>query len=57
MIPSPTILITTILTLATGCLAQERRNAPNVLIPLVDDLGWNDMGFHAAKAPTPNINP
>ncbi len=35
---------------------QDRRAAPNVLILLVDDLGWNDVGFHAPNAPTPNLN-
>lgn len=31
-------------------------NAPNVLILLVDDLGWNGVGFHARTAPTPHLN-
>ena len=35
---------------------QTASAAPNVLILLVDDLGWNDVGFHAPAAPTPNIN-
>lgn len=29
---------------------------PNVLILLVDDLGWNGVGFHDKNAPTPNLN-
>ncbi len=48
--------ITAAFSVATACLAQERKSAPNVLILLVDDLGWNDVGFHAPAAPTPNMN-
>lgn len=29
---------------------------PNVLVMIADDLGWNGVGFHSAKAPTPNLN-
>ena len=29
---------------------------PNVLILLVDDLGWNGVGFHDKSAPTPHLN-
>ena len=36
--------------------AQAPKSAPNVLILLVDDLGWNDVGYHLPAAPTPNIN-
>lgn len=60
----PTVFLSFIRTLAVAALgaftaispAQTAAAAPNVLILLVDDLGWNDVGFHAPAAPTPNIN-
>ena len=36
--------------------AQVQRNAPNILILLADDLGWNDVGYRNAKRVTPVIN-
>ncbi len=30
--------------------------APNILILMADDLGWNGVGFHNKNAPTPNLN-
>jgi hypothetical protein len=46
--------------------AEQRKtasspNPPNVLVFLVDDLGWNQVGYHAAPAgnneiQTPNID-
>jgi len=36
--------------------AQESRPAPNVLVLMVDDLGWNGVGFHNPKSTTPNLD-
>tara|TARA_B100001057_G_scaffold500230_1_gene614172 strand:+ start:3418 stop:4839 length:1422 start_codon:yes stop_codon:yes gene_type:complete len=30
--------------------------SPNILIILVDDLGWSDVGYHNDEASTPNID-
>ncbi|MEI6460472.1 MAG: sulfatase-like hydrolase/transferase [Verrucomicrobiota bacterium] len=46
--------------LSLGCFvaaqAQVQRNAPNILILLADDLGWNDVGYRNPKRVTPVIN-
>jgi arylsulfatase A-like enzyme len=51
-----TLAIAAFLTFTATCPAQTSKSAPNVLILLADDLGWNDVGFHAPAAPTPSIN-
>ena len=29
---------------------------PHILLLVVDDLGWSDVGFHGSKIETPNID-
>ena len=38
-----------------GC-AQPEYNRPNVLLIVVDDLGYNDLGIHGSEIRTPNID-
>lgn len=31
-------------------------NAPNIIIILADDMGWNDVGYHGSEISTPHID-
>lgn len=45
-------LILFLIPIANG-LAQTQ---PNVILIVVDDLGWNDVGYHGSEIQTPTIN-
>jgi arylsulfatase A-like enzyme len=41
----------------TESVAKSAKTAPNVLLILVDDMGWGDVGFNGCKdIPTPHID-
>ena len=39
---------------APGALAAA--DAPNILLVVIDDLGWDDVGFRAGDVATPTID-
>ena len=51
-----TLLQTFLLTLSLFVFNVEAESKPNVIIFLVDDLGWADISLRGAPFDTPNID-
>ena len=53
----PTILPALILSgiFALSCFAQSEKR-PNIVIILVDDMGWSDIASYGGEIPTPNLD-
>lgn len=45
-------LVNSCYTFLTEAIATQ----PHILLLLVDDLGWSDVGFHGSKIRTPNVD-
>ncbi|HYG74477.1 MAG TPA: arylsulfatase [Planctomycetota bacterium] len=39
-----------------GCAGLAAESRPNVVVILVDDMGWADLGCYGSEIPTPNID-
>jgi len=41
-----------------ACAASPNKNAtkPNIVLLVMDDVGWADVGYHGSDFPTPNID-
>ena len=37
------------------CYAQSGKR-PNIVVILVDDMGWSDIGSYGGEIPTPNLD-
>eukprot|EP00437_Effrenium_voratum_P019331 CAMPEP_0181441118 /NCGR_PEP_ID=MMETSP1110-20121109/23338_1 /TAXON_ID=174948 /ORGANISM="Symbiodinium sp., Strain CCMP421" /LENGTH=574 /DNA_ID=CAMNT_0023564983 /DNA_START=40 /DNA_END=1764 /DNA_ORIENTATION=+ len=42
--------------LLSGCMALKRPEKPHLIMLVLDDVGWADVGYHGSNFPTPNID-
>lgn len=50
-----TQVVAAILLLSTAVVAQDHKR-PNIIVILVDDLGWGDVGYHGSQIRTPYLD-
>ena len=41
---------------ALGCLTAGAAERPNVILIMVDDMGFSDLGYHGGEIDTPNLD-
>ena len=49
-------LITILLTLCASCSALAANSKPNLILIMVDDMGYSDIGCYGGEVDTPNID-
>ena len=49
---------TTVVSIISCCIfwTQALASQPHILLLLVDDLGWSDVGYHGSQIKTPNVD-
>jgi arylsulfatase A-like enzyme len=51
------LLVSAIVMLNSSCQSTEEKTSPNLIVIMVDDMGYTDVGFNGCKdIPTPNID-
>ncbi|MEL6556698.1 MAG: arylsulfatase [Bacteroidota bacterium] len=48
------VIISSLLVLS--CNPTRKREKPNILLIIADDLGWGDVGYHNSDVKTPNLD-
>lgn len=52
----PTVFALLVIFMFTSCQQDEEAEQPNIIIVLVDDMGYSDIGCYGSEIPTPNID-
>jgi arylsulfatase len=45
-----------LLALVAGCIGASAADKPNIIVILVDDMGYSDIGCYGSEIPTPNLD-
>mgnify|MGYP000535312437 CR=1 FL=1 len=45
-----------LLALVAGCIGASAADKPNIIVILVDDMGFSDLGCYGSEIPTPNLD-
>ena len=50
------ITISLVALVRVGTLVEAEDNRPNIILIMVDDMGWSDIGCYGSEIETPNID-
>ena len=52
----PPILTFAAAAAAQAMLQEEQSARPHLILMVLDDVGWSDVGYHGSDFPTPHID-